>query len=122
MPYLDQIVNSINQQWRTAFGCLTDEQVRLLGIAETVLDVADDKEAQRVIHYPAVVNNDGEATMIDVDDGYGLTIYHKLESSTHGTQKAGYGDDKGEVVEVANLAAMVIGFRHILQKPAHQLA
>lgn len=114
MPFLDELVTSLNNVWKSKLP--SDIKLRLNGIVETVLEVDQNERTKK---FPAVIDNNGDAvvdenrySMIDIDDDYKISIYHRLESITNSTAKQGFGDDPGNSIEVANMAVIVIAFRN----------
>lgn len=89
-------------------------------IAETMLDVRlNDKEESVTIRYPAIVDNDGEVRMIDIDDGYSIILYHKVEGIVNSmVARKGYGDESGGQLETANMSLMLFAWRNKIRRPA----
>jgi hypothetical protein len=121
MPYLDKIVSTINQ------GIINDSlkgiapaKINACCIAETMLDVREDETGKTVnLRYPALIDNDGEVTMIMVDDSYDIIFYHKVETITNAlAPKSSYGDSYGNLLETANMSLIVMAFRNKVRKPA----
>lgn len=126
MPFLDQVITSLNTAWNTnVFGCdqFDGLGVTLNGLAEPILDTSDKEEGQpRLTKFPGLINYSGEVEMIDVNDQKGVIIYHRLESITsQTTSKPAYGDTPDMPLEVINLSAIVIFWRSMLLKPAYWL-
>ena len=127
MPFLDNIVSLINTAWESNLPAYipNNMQSRFNGIAETVIEPLDD--GNRTKKYPAIIESTGDAivdetrySMIDIDDEYGLSIYHRVESIANSQSKQGFGDTPGDMVEVANMAVLVIAFRNKSNIVAHQ--
>lgn len=121
MPYLDKIVEAINRGiLNDSVGFIPRAKVHACGIAETILDTRQDSDEKVIsIKFPAIVDNDGEAKMIDVDDNYHVILYHKVESIVNTiTPKSGYGDSTGNFLETVNMSLMFFAFRDKVRKPA----
>ncbi len=128
MPFLDEIVNVINEAWESNLPSYipNDMQSRFNGIVETVIEPTED--GNKVKKYPAIVNLSGDAvvdenrySMIDIDDEFGLSIYHRVESIVNTQQlKQGFGDYASDMVELANMASIVVAFRDKSNIIAHQ--
>jgi hypothetical protein len=126
MPFLDEIVQVINTAWESNLPSYVPDTMesRFNGIAETVIEPTSEEKYKK---YPAVIDINGDAivdgtrySMIDVDDDFGLSIYHRLESIANSQTKNGFGDTPGDMVETANMAALVIAFRNKSNIIAHQ--
>jgi hypothetical protein len=118
MPYLDSIVSKINEQTIRSLNFVSPGSIRAFGIAETIVEPIDE---QRIKRYPAAIDDDGEATMIDFDNYY-ITIYHRLEGIINAIApvKNQYGDDKS-LTETVNMAMIVLAFRNQIQRTGWQL-
>jgi hypothetical protein len=129
MPFLDDIVKKLNEEWlKGSLKNVSPGKIKTHGIAETIIDVRDiplegdeEKTIRKTFRYPAVIDNDGEAVMVEVDDQYHLIAYHRLESISNSLQKQGYGDDPGNLIEVANMALIVFAFRDKVRKTSNWL-
>lgn len=91
MPFVDRIVKHINDTLKAS--SLTDKRFqpgRFLGCT-TLL--ARQKGTQMEV-LPATVDKDGEYKLIDTDDRYPITIYHKVLSNGYASAaKQSYGDE-----------------------------
>ena len=124
MPFLNKIVEGLNAKWlNSSLKFIPKEKVKCYGISEAIIDaIIKNEDVEKTRRFPAMVDNNGEATMIDVDDSYQIIIYHKLESIANNIlPKQAFGDSQGELQEVANMAIMVIAFRDKIRKPAYWL-
>lgn len=121
MPYLDKIVNSINDVIiNTSLRGIPPAKIKAYGIVETMLEARENDKGETVtIRYPGLIDNDGEVNMIDIDDGYYVILYHKVESMLNGiAAKSAYGDSVGNLLETANMSMVVFAFRNTARKPA----
>ena len=127
MPFLDDIVNVINTAWKNSLPAYipVGMESRFNGIAETIIETFDD--GNKIKKYPAIINLNGDAiiddtrySMIDIDDEFGLSIYHRVESIANSQSKVGFGDVPSDMVELANMAVIVIAFRNKSNIVAHQ--
>lgn len=118
MPFLGKIVDGINNQWKISLG----ENAAFYGIAETIIDVrfAEANDEEILVRFPAIVDDFGEAKMIDINDAFPMIVYHKLDSIVNSETKTGFGDKKQQL-EIANLSAIVFAFRRKVKKQAYQL-
>lgn len=117
MPFLETIVDELNDSLKSSLNI----NIKAYGIAETMVKATDD-QPPKIMRYPAVVDNDGEATMIEVDDVYPVTIYHRIESIANGLAptKQQFGRTP-ELTEVVNMSMVVISFRDRIRKNAYWL-
>lgn len=117
MPYLDSIVSKINDQIiDSSLNFISSGSIRAFGIAETIIEPTADPQVFK--RYPAEINDDGDATMVDFDNHY-ITLYHKLETiiNAPAISKLQYGD--GDVInESAAMSLIVIAFRDQIRKTA----
>lgn len=121
MPFLDKIIENLNKHWQTSsLKFIPKAKIKVYGIAETTL-AASESEEGKTIKYPSTIDNDGEVTMIAIDDTYQLVMYHRLESITNSQAAKGFGDSRGDMLEVANLALIVYAFKDKIRKSAHHL-
>ncbi len=118
MPFLDNIVSQLNDKIITSsLNFITAGKIKSYGISEPMIVVQEDK----VIQYPAIVDSDGEATMIEVDDIYNVIMYHKLESIVNGIMpKTNYGGIH-DMSEVASMALMIVAFRDKVRRTSYWL-
>lgn len=108
MPYLNRVVCELNEKLiKEAFSFLPAGTIKAYGLTESVIEAEEDNTKK----YPAAIDDNGEATMIDIDDLYSLMMYHKLDSITNSTEKLAMGDGQGNPVESANMALIVFAFR-----------
>jgi len=123
MPFLDHIVSAVNAQLATGLSkCFSPEKIKVYGITESVLDSSAAQEGARPIRYPIVVDNNGEGTMVAIDDRFDIILYHKLESITTTLDATkGFGDSLGNYFEQANFGMMVASFREKTGKTASWL-
>ena len=124
MPLLNKIVNDINEAWKnTALTCgpLCDCTNILHPLAETMIDSS--QAAQNILTtYPGIADFKGEVLMIDVNDSYDLTLFHKLETIVNTlVLNKGYGDNPGELQEAASMAVLVIAWKSKIKMEAHEL-
>ncbi len=121
MPYLDKIVEAVNQGIiNTSLNGIPPAMIKAYGISETMLDVRENDKSEAItIRYPSIIDNDGEVTMLNPDDGYAIMIYHKAESIVNGiVTKSSYGDSQGNLLETANMSLMLMAFRNKVRRPA----
>lgn len=118
MPFLDNIVSQLNDKIITSsLNFIPSGKIKSYGISEPMILVQEDK----VIQYPAIINSDGEATMIEVDDTYNVIMYHKLESITNGiVPKTNYGGIS-DLLETANMALVIVAFRDKVRRTSYWL-
>jgi|GEM_PF-5929817 len=130
MPFLNEITESLNNHWQSKLSEKLSEnvQVRFFGIAETIVEPFDTTNGQMLKKYPAIINANGDAvigdnrySMIDLDDDYALTIYHRLESIANSVSKVGFGDNAGDLIETANLALLAFAFRKDVNYASYDL-
>lgn len=113
MPFLDQIVKGLNDTWKRPL--LRFGKIRMFGISEVIYEPSEQQK-----RYPAMIDEFGEGQMIDPNDDFSLTIYHKLDSITNTIVTADtYGRAKGLQKEVANMTLMCISFRTQVLKPSY---
>lgn len=118
MPFLDNIINGLNDQWIAALEpVITKGKIKAYGIAESIIDVSTETKA--TIKYPAIVDDDGEGTMIDLDDVYHLIWWHRLESIANTVLPKGFGDAPGDTQETVNMGIVVAAFRDKIRKPGY---
>ncbi len=121
MPFLDKIVDRLNKHWlNSSLKFIPEGKVQALGIAESFIDVRGENEEEKQVKYPAIVDNDGEVKMIDIDDNFYLILYHKIDSITNGQTTKGYGDQMN-VLETANMSLVVFAFINKLRLSSHRL-
>lgn len=119
MPFLDNVVRGLNIGIIHTLSCFTN--VRTFGIAETMLVAKDDNSEGEIVRYPGMFGNDGEVEMIDINDRFAITVYHRLESITNSTDaKQAFGRDFSNR-EVVNMSLIVFAFRDKTLKPAYHL-
>jgi hypothetical protein len=105
----------------TCFADLCSER-KMNGIAEMIITAVENGDNVKTVRFPAMVDNDGEAKMIDVDDSYDMIIYHKLESINNSlVAKNGFGDSRGDLLEAANMSLMVYAFRDKIHRTSYWL-
>lgn len=116
MPFVDAVVAGLNQRFQSSLSCFPS--ARLFGVAETLLIYEDDVPAR----YPAIIDNNAQAYMVDINRDYAVTLYHKVDSITNGINtKLAYGAAYGRESEVVNMALMVFAFRDAVLKPVYHL-
>ena len=116
MPYLEQLVNNINEQIKSSLKFISEGQIATYGISEAIVEPIDEKSYKS---YPAIINEDGDATMIEINDVYGIIIYHKLDSITNALAltKNQWGNEH-YLSESANMTMIVIAFRDQVKRTA----
>lgn len=123
MPFLDEVVSGLNQRWQTKiFACepLCECSPEFLGIADTILDTAGEEDNKRPVRFPGIPTNHGEVKPIVLEDQKHFILYHRLESiSNQLSRKLAVGDSLGDQLEVANMAVIVLAWRHQVKKPAY---
>jgi hypothetical protein len=123
MPFLDFIVKNINDEWENkAFNCepLCDCRILFKSIAETIIDTQQ-AEQNILTTYPGIADEKGEVEMLEVNDKYDLLLYHKLETILNSTVPGkSFGNDFA-LLEVANMAVMIIAWRNKIKRQAYEL-
>jgi hypothetical protein len=119
MPFLNNITESINGIILSSTG-IPVADAKLFDISEVMIEAGNNDEGNALVYrYPSVIDMYGEVTRIIIDDGYALIAYHKVENVANGIdQKSGYGNSRGNIVEVANMALMVYAFRRKVKREA----
>lgn len=125
MPFLDNIVAGINDELKSKVSDKLPKDVKFYGIAEQILDTEldgpEDNASWIEKRYPAVIDNHGEAKMIDISDSYPLTIFHRVDNIQNIVSRTGFGDSAGDCNEVANMRMLIIGFRNKVKLSGHNL-
>lgn len=122
MPFLNNAIATLNQQLISEALCFTAPgTIAAFGICETMLKVVDANGGESTQRYPAVIDDEGEATMVDIDDTHSIIFYHRLDSIQNATIKQTFGDGQGDFLETANLTLTMFAFRDKVQKPIWEL-
>lgn len=116
MPYLNNIVNSVNAKIKTSsLKQFPSSKIGAYGIAETIFDKGfptEENPTPGVKKYPGTINDAGEITMIYPDDTYVCQFFHKVDGIVNTINpKSSYGDTLGNLIEVANMALIVFALR-----------
>jgi hypothetical protein len=124
MPYLDNIVFQLNSSIVSSLNFIKADRIQTFGIAETIIDVQNDETTgqPKTIRYPAIINDDGDATMITPDDKYSLMLYHRLETVVNSVvpPKQSFGRSV-QISEVNNLSIIVFAFRNKVRRTSYWL-
>lgn len=124
MPYLDNIVKSLNDTWlNSSLKFIPSSKINAAGIAETIIEATPiDEDNVKVKRFPGIIDTYGEVQAIIADDCYQVIIYHKLEAIVNTViPKTGFGDGQGDQLETANMAVIVMAFRDKVKKPGYIL-
>lgn len=94
MPFLDRIVNHINEQVEAGLGPKFNGS-KIDGIALDHLvkewDEESEKETQR--WFPGILSDEGDIESLVIDDTHPIQIYHKVASAKGASStRDGYGD------------------------------
>lgn len=82
---IDEIIDTING----ALSGIHKDEV-LFGITKSVYRTTDDETIE---YFPGYVKNDGEVSLIDIDDINSIIIYHKAKTAAlTNPVRSGYGD------------------------------
>lgn len=116
MPLTNAIVSSINTVLENNLKHMAKVSVK--GIAEPI---PRDNGKEGIEWIPCVIDNEGEATYVGLDDVFEIQIYHRCFEEIYINGKAQYGDanlnDKGK----ANMSLVIIGNREKLRTNANTL-
>lgn len=122
MPWLDKTIALLNDSLvQNALCFTTPGKVAAYGICETMLKEVNGDGTSSQVRYPAMVDDDGEGQMVEVDDIYDVILYHRVDSITNGISRTGFGDSPGDPVETANCVLTLFFFRKKVKKTAQQL-
>lgn len=128
MPYLDKIVEQINNTIISSLNfqidsksILTEGKIKSYGIAEQFID-ASDSEDQKPNRYPAIINDDGEVDAITPDDIYDIIFYHRLEGivNANTTLKNTFGR-LPDIMETVNMSIVFFAFRNKIRRTGYWL-
>lgn len=101
MPYIENIIDTINTELKaTSFVDVRFAGAKYYGISEQTYS-----EGNR---YPSIQKKDGNIEAIAVDDSLPFTLYHRVDSITHGHDagNGGYGDK--DIQRLATVEAQCI--------------
>jgi hypothetical protein len=110
---ISRTVHTINERIAAkaaGFPCL--DGMQLFGLAEPVLRIREDGEEA----FPAIINYNGEDTMLFTDDDYPAGLYHRLLSKTYSMAptKQQYGDGNIQFA-VADVILICWSFRNAIR-------
>lgn len=106
MPFLEEIVQSINQTLKG--GSLKNKKLQpanFLGLS-TVVARKKDAAQKTAEFFPAIVGINGKIDPIAPDSKYALQVYHKLLQNVYSFEKKSYGD--GHFIKCASSMEMVV--------------
>lgn len=122
MPFLNNAIVTLNQQLIAQALCFVPSgSIAAYGICETMLKVVDADGAESTMRYPAVIDDDGEATMVDIDDVHSIIFYHRLDTIQNSTVRQSFGDGQGDFLETANLTLTLFAFRDKVRKTVWEI-
>lgn len=119
MPLLNEIVKEVNKSLQSSLSVLGG--VAVDGIADLVPRIKED--GKTIEWLPCMIDNDGEATYVGIDDNYCLQIYHRCFEESYSKQKISkqYGDSNSNEQSKANLSMVVMASRSRLRKNSFEL-
>jgi hypothetical protein len=106
MPYLDQIVCSLNDIIKTE--ALSEFNVNSFGISEVAIGTNNTK-------FPSTIDGSNEIKPIVIDDLFDILLYHKCDGVSNSTLK-GYGRSSDNLIEVASMSIMLFAFRNKVKR------
>ena len=120
MPFLKQQIEIINSELLER--SLKDARFQSGRFESIAVDVSRDAGEGKIETFPAIMNNNYEATPITVDDTYPIMIYHKIFSKVYSAENKGnFGDGNNYMIEKADCRMVVYGKYAALKLTAEQL-
>lgn len=112
MIFLNNIVENINTHLKTkVFNDDVFFNSNVVGLTDVIPFEIDDT----TVYIPAVINENGDADIITVDDSYSLQIYHRVSTKNVLQVKSQYGQSDIIQSDTYNMHLILIGNRNKLQ-------
>ncbi len=117
MPLVDEIVSSLNNLFKADLK--QHGNVFIGGVAEHTARQTDENKLEWI---PCIVDHDGNAQYMGLDDVYDIQIYHKCLSETFKPSSKQYGDLNSNQSGSAIVHMVVAGMRNKVRMSPRSLA